>query len=110
MPTGIGLAIGGQAGDAGPVARLLGTVCNNLILHPNVVNASDINEMPDNSLYIEGSVLSRLLMGTIGLNKVRANRVLTIIEDHEDSAFVDNTVNAINAAAPPMASTTTVLL
>ena len=98
MPTGIGLAIGGQAGDAGPVARLLGTVCNNLILHPNVVNASDINEMPENSLYVEGSVLSRLLMGTIGLNKVRANRVLTIIEDHEDSAFVDNTVNAINAA------------
>jgi len=98
VPTGIGLAIGGQAGDAGPVARLLGKVCDNLILHPNVVNASDINEMPENSLYVEGSVLSRLLMGTIGLNKVRANRVLTIIEDHEESGFVDNTVNAVNAA------------
>jgi Protein of unknown function (DUF3326) len=98
VPTGVGVAIGGQAGDAGPVARLLGRVCDNLILHPNVVNASDINEMTDNSLYIEGSVLSRLLMGAIGLNKVRANRVLTIIEDHEDSGFVDNTVNAINAA------------
>jgi hypothetical protein len=98
VPTGIGVAIGGQAGDAGPVARLFGKVCDNLILHPNVVNASDINEMTDNSLYIEGSVLSRLLMGAIGLNKVRENRVLTIIEDHEDSAFVDNTVNAINAA------------
>jgi Protein of unknown function (DUF3326) len=98
VPTGIGIDIGGQAGDAGPVAQLLGRVCDNLILHPNVVNASDINEMPENSLYIEGSVLSRLLMGTIGLNKVRANRVLTVIEDHEDSAFVDNTVNAINAA------------
>jgi Protein of unknown function (DUF3326) len=98
VPTGVGVAIGGQAGDAGPVARLLGRVCDNLILHPNVVNASDINEMTENSLYIEGSVLSRLLMGAIGLNKVRANRVLTIIEDHEDSAFVDNTVNAINAA------------
>lgn len=98
VPTGIGVAVGGQAGDAGPVARVLGKVCDNLILHPNVVNASDINEMTENSLYIEGSVLSRLLMGAIGLNKVRANRVLTIIEDHEDSGFVDNTVNAINAA------------
>jgi hypothetical protein len=98
VPTGIGVAIGGQAGDAGPVARLFGKVCDNLILHPNVVNASDINEMTENSLYIEGSVLSRLLMGTIGLNKVQANRVLTIIEDHEDSGFIDNTVNAINAA------------
>jgi Protein of unknown function (DUF3326) len=98
VPTGIGLAVGGQAGDAGPVARLFGSLCDNLILHPNVVNASDINEMTENSLYVEGSVLSRLLMGAIGLSKVRANRVLTIIEDHEDSAFVDNTVNAINAA------------
>ncbi len=98
VPTGVGVEVGGQAGDAGPAAMLLGKVCDNLILHPNVVNASDINEMTENSLYVEGSVLTRLLMGTIGLNKVRSNRVLTIIEDHEDSAFVDNTVNAINAA------------
>jgi hypothetical protein len=98
VPTGVGVAIGGQAGDAGPVARLFGKVCDNLIVHPNVVNASDINEMTENSLYVEGSVLSRLLMGAVGLNKVRENRVLTIIEDHEDSGFIDNTVNAVNAA------------
>lgn len=98
IPTGIGLEIGGHAGDSGPVAKLFGKICDNLILHPNVVNASDINEMTENTLYVEGSVLTRLLMGTIGLNKVRANRVLTIIEGHDDDAFVENTVNAINAA------------
>ena len=48
VPTGINATIGGHAGDAGPVARLLASVCDTLILHPNVVNASDINEMPEN--------------------------------------------------------------
>ena len=54
VPTGIGAEIGGHAGDATPVARLLASVCDTLITHPNVVNASDLNEMPANGLYVEG--------------------------------------------------------
>ncbi len=73
VPTGIGAELGGHSGDAGPVARLLAATCDNLITHPNVVNAADINELPENALYVEGSVISRLLMGTIGLQKVRSN-------------------------------------
>ena len=46
IPTGIGAEVGGHAGDAGPVAKLLAQVSDRLVLHPNVVNASDINEMP----------------------------------------------------------------
>ena len=80
VPTGINATIGGHAGDAGPVARLFASVCDTLILHPNVVNASDINEMPENSLYVEGSVICRLLMGTVGLLRVRSNRVLVVID------------------------------
>ena len=38
-----------------------------LITHPNVVNGADINEMSENTLYVEGSVITRLLMGTAGL-------------------------------------------
>ncbi len=98
VPTGIGSELGGHAGDAGPVARLMATVCDNLITHPNVVNASDINEMTENTLYIEGSVLTRLLMGTIGLQKVRNNRLLMIIDDHEKEVFVSAAVNSVNAA------------
>src|SRR3972149_7651874 len=98
VPTGIGAAIGGHSGDAGPVARLLAAACDNLITHPNVVNASDINELPENSLYVEGSVLSRLLMGTIGLQKIRSNRVLLIIDKHEDKFFYEVAVNAVSAA------------
>jgi len=99
VPTGIGALIGGHAGDAAPVSRLLASICDNLITHPNVVNASDINEMTENTLYAEGSVVCRLLMGTIGLQKVRSNRVLTVIEKHPtDELFVNGAINAVNAA------------
>ena len=98
VPTGVGAEIGGHAGDAGPVARMLAEVCDTLVLHPNVVNASDLNEMPMDSLYVEGSVLTRLLMGTVGLERVRANRVLVVIDDHKDKIFVNATVNAVSSA------------
>ena len=98
VPTGIGAAIGGHAGDATPAARVLAAVCDTLVTHPNVVNASDLNEMPDNALYVEGSAITRLMMGTAGLQPVRANRVLVIIDAHEIAAFADDTVNAVSAA------------
>ena len=98
VPTGIGAEIGGHAGDATPVARLLAESCDQFITHPNVVNASDLNEMPDGTLYVEGSVIARLLMGTAGLRPVRANRVLVVIDAHEDSLFSDAAVNAVSAA------------
>ena len=98
VPTGIGAAIGGHAGDATPVARLLASVCDTLVTHPNVVNASDINEMPANALYVEGSVICRLLMGTAGLQPVRANRVLAVVDSHPNPLFTDLAINAVNAA------------
>lgn len=98
VPTGIGAEIGGDAGDAAPVAKMLASQCDHLIVHPNVVNASDINEMSENTLYIEGSILTRLLMGTIGLQKVRCNRVLLLLDDHEDAYFTDAAINSVSAA------------
>lgn len=98
IPTGIGSEIGGHAGDATPAARLIAEVCDTLIVHPNVVNASDINEMPTNALYVEGSVITRLLMGTIGLVPSRANRVLVLIDAHENILFVNAAINAVSAA------------
>lgn len=98
VPTGIGAEIGGHAGDAGPVAKLLSSACDNLITHPNVVNASDINELPENGLYVEGSIITRLLMGTIGLQKVRSNRVMLVVDKHENKIFHEAAVNAVSAA------------
>jgi len=98
IPTGIGAEIGGHSGDGGPVARLLASACDNLITHPNVVNASDINELPENGLYVEGSVITRLLMGTVSLQKVRANRIMLVIDKHDDKFFHEAAVNAVSAA------------
>ena len=99
IPTGIDCAIGGHAGDATPAARLLASVCDRLILHPNVVNASDINEQPENALYVEGSLISRFMMGSIALRRVRANRILVVTEPRPDYPWiVDQVVNSANAA------------
>jgi hypothetical protein len=80
------------------VARLIASVADTLITHPNVVNGSDINELPDNGLYVEGSVICRMLMGTVGLQRVRSNRVLLVIDRHEDAAYSNAAINAANAA------------
>ena len=102
VPTGIGSEIGGHAGDAGPVARLLASACETLVTHPNVVNASDINELPENGLYVEGSVISRLLMGTVALRKVRANRILIVMDEQSDVRLSHFTINAVSAARAAM--------
>lgn len=94
IPTGVGAEIGGHAGDANPVAKLLASVSDLLITHPNVVNASDINEMTDNTLYVEGSILDRFLRGDIELRQIAYNRILLVV-----NAPVDlNIVNAVSAA------------
>ena len=94
IPTGIGCEIGGHAGDANPVAKLIGSVCDTLILHPNVVNASDINEMPENALYVEGSMLDRFLRGEISLKRVKYNKILLVV----NSPIRNQIINAASAA------------
>ncbi|MBI4575453.1 MAG: DUF3326 domain-containing protein [Planctomycetes bacterium] len=99
IPTGVDCAIGGHAGDATPAARLLASVCDHVVLHPNVVNASDVNEQTENCLYVEGSLICRLLMGTVGLRKIRQNRVLLVTEDRRDAPnVVDQTINCAEGA------------
>ena len=98
VPTGIGSAIGGHAGDATPAAALLSSVCDTLITHPNVLNASDIIQVPPNALYVEGSVITQLMMGTIGLRRVRNNRLLVLVQAHQDDMFTNAAINSVNAA------------
>ena len=94
IPTGIGCKIGGHAGDATPVAKLLASVCDELIVHPNVVNAADLNEMPVNSLYVEGSMLDAFLRNEITLRRVKSNRILLVANE----PIPYETTNAANAA------------
>lgn len=94
VPTGIGCSIGGHAGDANPAARLLSTVCDELILHPNVVNGSDINEMRENCLYVDGYALDQFLEGHIVLRRVRSNKILVVT----NRSTPIETINAVGAA------------
>ena len=93
IPTGLGAAIGGHAGDANPVAKLIGSCCDALVTHPNVVNASDINEMPSNTWYVEGSILDRFLQGKIELQAPKMNRILAVANQ-----ITPDTRNAVEAA------------
>jgi hypothetical protein len=94
IPTGIGCEIGGHAGDANTVAKLIGSVSTKLITHPNVVNASDINEMPTNTLYVDGCLLDRFLEGKDNLKEVRSNKILVAT----NSPLSIDLVNSVNAA------------
>ena len=101
IPTGIGCEIGGHAGDGTTALKLIASSCDKVITHPNVVNASDINEMVNNALYVEGSHITQLLMGNIGLNEIRNNRVLVIIANNDQinhNKFVNSAINSVNGA------------
>lgn len=94
VPTGLGAPIGGHAGDATPAARLVGSVCDTLIVHPNVVNASDINEMPQNALYVMGVTIDDLLAGYVGLKSIRKNRIAVVV----NRPVSNHVVNMVSAA------------
>uniref|UniRef100_A0A6M3IUT9 DUF3326 domain-containing protein n=1 Tax=viral metagenome TaxID=1070528 RepID=A0A6M3IUT9_9ZZZZ len=94
IPTGIGCKIGGHAGDATPAFKLIASVSDIAITHPNVVNASDINEMPDNTWYVEGSILDRFLEGEFCLKKPKSNKILLVV----NKPITSLTLNAVSAA------------
>lgn len=97
IPTGVRCEFGGYAGDACPVTNLLAAAADFLVSHPNAVNASEVNEMADNVLYVEGRSLDDFLLGHLGLLKVRANRIGTFI-DNAGIEYLDDVVNTLNAA------------
>lgn len=80
VPTGIGAAIGGYAGDALPVARAMSTICDRLITHPNVMNGAGLYWSKDNILYVEGYGLDKFASGEWGLKRVHQNRIGFILD------------------------------
>ncbi|KAK4263516.1 hypothetical protein QN277_028914 [Acacia crassicarpa] len=80
VPTGIGAAIGGFAGDALPVARVLSNVVDCLITHPNVLNAAMLYWPLPNTLYVEGYALDRFAEGLWALQPIHQNRVGLVLD------------------------------
>ena len=70
VPTGIGAAIGGYAGDALPAARLLASIATTLITHPNVLNGAMLYWPMPNVLYVEGYALDEFAAGALALRRV----------------------------------------
>jgi hypothetical protein len=70
VPTGIGAKIGGFAGDALPSARLLSSVVDVLITHPNVLNGAMMYWPMKNVLYVEGYALDEFAANRIHLEPV----------------------------------------
>jgi len=75
IPTGIGCAVGGYAGDALPAARLLAAASGCLITHPNVMNGAALYWSDPRIHYVEGSSLDRFAAGDLLLQPVRQQRV-----------------------------------
>ncbi|GET40969.1 DUF3326 domain-containing protein [Microseira wollei] len=80
VPTGIGAAIGGYAGDALPVARAIAQTCDRLITHPNVLNGAMLYWPIDNAFYVEGYGLDKFAAGCWGLQPVHQNRIGLILD------------------------------
>lgn len=80
VPTGVGAAIGGYAGDALPVARAIASVCDRLITHPNVLNGAQLYWPLPNTFYVEGYGLDKFASSCWGLHPVRQNRVGLILD------------------------------
>lgn len=94
IPTGLDCALGGDAGF-NPGVKLIAACCRRLVVNPNAVNASDVNEMPDNCLYVEGSHVDSLLAGRVALREVRQNRILMAV----NPPISPYNVNSLNAGA-----------
>jgi Protein of unknown function (DUF3326) len=80
VPTGIGAAIGGYAGDAIPVIRAMAQICDRVISHPNVLNGAQLYWSQPNIFYVEGYGLDRFAAGVWGLRPVHQNRVGLILD------------------------------
>ena len=80
VPTGIGAAMGGYAGDALPIARAIAQVADHVITHPNVLNGAQLYWSSPNLHYVEGYGLDQFAANRWGLRLVHQNRVGLILD------------------------------
>jgi hypothetical protein len=94
VPTGIVCEIGGFiATDLPPTCR--GSFGS--LRRTNAVNASELNELAENVLYVEGRSLDDFLRGYLALDPVAANRIGTFV-DPTGSKHLDMVIHALHAA------------
>jgi len=98
IPTGIGAAMGGYAGDALPIARTLASVTDRLITHPNVLNGAQLYWPMDNAYYVEGYGLDQFAAGRWQLNPVHQNSIGLVIDQGVEDELRSRHLQAADAA------------
>jgi hypothetical protein len=98
VPTGIGAAIGGYAGDALPVARAVAQVADCVITHPNVMNGASLYWPMSNVLYVEGYGLDQFAAGDWGLRPVHQNRIGLLFDQAIEPELRQRHLQAADAA------------
>ncbi|MBU6430581.1 MAG: DUF3326 domain-containing protein, partial [Cyanobacteria bacterium REEB65] len=101
LPAGIGLSLGGYAGDGTPATNVLAAAADFVVTHPNAVNAAGLNWQAANVLYVEGGMLDAWLGGALALRPVRANRVGLLVDrgvqESGGMTLVENAIGAFQA-------------
>lgn len=100
IPTGIGASIGGYAGDAIPALRLIASIADNVITHPNVLNGALMYWPLSNAMYVEGYTLNQFAAGRCALKKTsnRSNRVGLVFDSAMDPVAILRHKQAAEAA------------
>lgn len=96
VPTGIGAAIGGYAGDASVWARRFAKHCK-LIVNPNVVNAGGFSGITENMLYVEGYSLDRFFENKLNLIPSQNNKIGVVFDKAILQDVLNIHINTINA-------------
>jgi len=97
IPTGVGCEIGGFAGDALPVAKLLAASTECLITHPNVMNGGSLSAIDDRIFYVEGYSLDKFARGEIGLKKIKQQRIGIIFDLSIDNEMLNRHLQVADA-------------
>lgn len=85
IPTGVGAAMGGYAGDALPVIRAIAQVADRVITHPNVLNGASLYWPLPNVFYVEGYGLDQFAAGHWGLRPVHQNKIGLLLDQGIES-------------------------
>ncbi len=98
VPTGIGAAIGGYAGDALPVVRAISSIADIVVTHPNVMNGASFYWNMPNVLYVEGFGLDQFAAGEWGLRSIHQNRIGLLLDCGIEAELMQRHLQVADAA------------
>lgn len=96
VPTGVGAAFGGYAGDAAAFARKFAKK-SKLIVNPNVVNAGGFSGITEHMFYVEGYSLDEFFKGNLNLVPSENNKIGIVFDKAIPQDVLNVHINTFNA-------------